>query len=209
MLQAGNLVLSAIRSSLQGSKIEELVKASARKVVRTDVGTFHVVHDVSAPEHITDKQTRPELAIIDPYVHEIDAELFVTTVGTNKPRIYQNLVFLLVPENVRCKGEQWGESRDIKAKEARNRIEELARDVIARRTLKAKPENHGITQAMLADDDFDVRLRERENALVTTVTQTYNAIWFPSSSGQVIRKDIKAGGGEGGASVIPIFFPVV
>lgn len=197
-----NLVLSAIRDSLQSSKIEELVKASARKVVRTDVGTFHVVHDVSAPEHITDKQTRPELAIIDPYVHEIDAEAFVTTVGTNKPRIYQNLVFLLVPENVRCKGEQWGDSRVIKAKEARNRIEELARDVIARRTLKAKPENHGITQAMLADDDFDVRLRERENALVTTVTQTYNAIWFPSASGQVIRKDIKAGGGEGGASVI-------
>ena len=197
-----NLVLSRIRSSLLDSTVEELVKVSARKVVRSDVGTFLVVHDVAAPEHIPDKQTKPVLAVIDPYCHEIDTELFVTTVGVNKPRIYQNLVFLLVPENVRCKGESWSEARDRKAKEARNRTEELARDVIARRQLKAKPENHGITPAMLADDDFDVRLRERENALITTVTQTYDAIWFPSASSQVIRKDIKTGGGEGGASIL-------
>ncbi len=197
-----NLVLSKIRGSLKDSQIEELVTASARKVVRSDVGAFHIVHDVTAPEHIADKQTKPVLAIIDPYLHEVDTEMFVTTVGVNRPRIYQNLIFLLVPGNVRCKGESWSEPRSIKAKEARNRLEELARDLLARRTLKAKPENHGVTQAMLAEDEFEVRLRERENALVTAVTQTYDAIWFPSASGQVIRKDIKTGGGEGGASVI-------
>jgi hypothetical protein len=45
-------------------------------------------------------------------------------------------------------------------------------------------------------------LAEREHALVTGVSQTYDRIWFPSASGQLVDREIKTAGGEGGAPVI-------
>ncbi|MFZ4440581.1 MAG: ATP-binding protein [Syntrophales bacterium] len=196
------LILSRIRRSLDSLVVRGLVQASARKVVSQDTGTFQVVHDVSDPEHVPDKQTRPQLAILDPYGDVIDPDAFVTTAGLNKARIHQNLVFLLVPEIIRCRNDVWNEERTMKARETINRLEDLARDVLAHRILNDKPENHGITRKMLEEDEFKRKLAERENALVTTMTHAYDSLWFPASSGQVIRKEIKTGGGEGGASVI-------
>jgi hypothetical protein len=49
---------------------------------------------------------------------------------------------------------------------------------------------------------FETTLAEREHALVTTVSQTYDRVWFPSASGQLVDREIKTAGGEGGAPVI-------
>jgi hypothetical protein len=74
--------------------------------------------------------------------------------------------------------------------------------VLARRQLEERPEKHGITAAMLREQSFEATLAEREQALVTTVSQTYNRVWFPSAAGQLVDREIKSAGGEGGASVI-------
>jgi len=194
--------LASIRGALHGEQVDELLAATARKAVRAEDGIFDVIHDVSAPEHIKDNTRRPVLALMALDADQIDAEACVTSVGQNRPREQQNFVFLLVPEIVHVQGEVWSEDRVIHTQEVRNRLEEVARDVLARRKLKAQPENYGITAARLADKDFDTRLKERELALETVVTQVYNAVWFPSASGQVTSKEIKAAGGEGGASVL-------
>ena len=65
------------------------------------------------------------------------------------------------------------------SRELQNRLEEMARDVLARRKLKEKPENYGITAARLAEKEFDTRLKEREEALVTVVTQATTASGIP------------------------------
>jgi hypothetical protein len=171
-------------------------------VVDKRAPNFHVEHDVSAPEHVSDRTNKPVLALIALGTDDIEVEKFVTTSGPNRPRLQQNLVFLLVPETVHVMGELWTEDRVVHAQEVRNRLEDLARDVLARRQLKERPENHGITAAMLREQSFDTTLAEREQALVTTVSQTYNRVWFPSTAGQVVDREIKTAGGEGGASVI-------
>ena len=125
------------------------------------------------------------LALVALDADQIDAEACITTAGPNRPREQQNFVFLLVPETVHVKGEIWNEDRVIHSREMQNRLEEMARDVLARRKLKAQPENYGITAARLAEKEFDTRLKERGQALVTVVTQAYNALWFPSVAGQV------------------------
>ena len=173
-----------------------------RKVVDKRTPTFQVEHDVSAPEHVPDKANRPVLALIALGSDEIDIERFVTTAGPNRPRLQRNLVFLLVPETVHIKGELWTEDRVIRAQEIRNHLEDLARTVLAMRQLKERPENHGITPTMLREQNFDTTLAEREHALVTTVSQTYDRVWFPSASGQLADWEIKTAGGEGGAPVI-------
>jgi Protein of unknown function (DUF499) len=194
--------LAGIRNDLRGEEIWSLLDAMARKVVDKRTPTFQVEHDVSAPEHVPDKANKPVLALIALSSDEIDVERFITTAGPNRPRLQQNLVFLLVPETVHVKGELWTEDRVVRAQEVRNHLEDLARTVIAMRQLKERPENHGITATMLREQNFDTTLAEREHALVTTVSQAYDRVWFPSASGQLVDREIKTAGGEGGAPVI-------
>lgn len=196
-----NRALAGIRKNLSYDQVQGLLEATARKVVTPEAVNFRVEHDVVSPEHIEDKPKQPVLALISMDTEEIDAEAFITTVGPNRPRQYQNLVFLLVPEVVHVKGEVWREDRVLRAKEAKNRLEELARTVLAMRRLIDRPENYGIPASKLSER-FRTRHKEREQALVTAVTQTYSKVWFPSASGQTIQKEIKTGGGEGGVSVV-------
>ena len=194
--------LASIRGSVLREQVNELLAATARKVVQAHAGLFEVCPDVSAPEDIPDNRGRPVLALVALDADQIDAEACITTVGPNRPREQQNLVFLLVPEIVHVKGEIWNEDRVIHSREMQHRLEEMARDVLARRKLKAQPENYGITPSRLAEKEFDTRLKEREQALVTVVTQAYSALWFPSVAGQMTRTEIKAASGESGAAVI-------
>jgi hypothetical protein len=175
---------------------------TAQKVVDKRTPTFQVEHDVSAPKHVLDKANKPVLALIALGSDEIDIERFVTTAGPNRPRLQQNLVFLLVPETVHVKGELWTEDRVVRAQEVRNHLEDLARTVLAMRQLKERPENHDITATMLREQNFDTTLAEREHALVTTVSLAYDRVWFPSASGKLFDREIKTAGGEGGAPVI-------
>jgi len=197
-----NRALDDIRTALHAEQVEELLAATARKVVRAEAGTFDVVHDVAAPEHVRDKSHQPILALVALDADHIDAAAMVTTTGPNRPRLHQNFVFLLVPELVHVEGEVWSEDRVKRMHEVRRRLDTVAREVLARQRLKAQPENYGLTTAMLAEKTFDASLKERELALETVVTQTYNAVWFPSAAGRIHRKEIKTAGGESGASVI-------
>ncbi|MDM8550723.1 DUF499 domain-containing protein [Desulfobacterales bacterium HSG2] len=195
-----NRALTTIRGGLSKEQIDELLAATARKVVRREEGTFQVVHDVSEPEHIPDKIRKPVLALIALDTDQIAPEAFFTTAGPNRPRLCQNMVLLLVPRTVRT--EPWNAERDMQAREMLNRMEGLARTVLAMRRLRKQPENYGISLAKLLENEFDNRLKEREMALITTVTQCYDGICFPSASAHAVRREITTGGGEGGAPVI-------
>lgn len=197
-----NRALGTIRGSLRSEQVDDLLASTARKVVKREEGTFQVIHDVSAPEHIPDKTEKPVLGLIALDADQIIAEQFVTTAGPNRPRIHQNMVFLLVPKIVREGSRVWDTETAIQAKDMLNRMDALAHTVLAMRKLRKQPENYGINLAKLLENEFDHRLKEREMALITTVTQCYDGLCFPSASGQVVRKEISTGGGEGGASVI-------
>jgi len=197
-----NITLNNIRRSLTNDQVNELIRTTARKVVTAAQGTFQVAHDVSLPEHIPDNDKKPFLAMIALDADQVDVEDFFISVGPNRPRHNQNLVFLLVPQTVRDKGESWTEDRITKAKDMINRLEGLARTILAMRKLKTQPENYGISVAKLHEGDFDQKLKEREIALLTTVTQAYDSLWYPSATKQIVRREIKAGAGEAGQAVV-------
>ncbi len=133
---------------------------------------------------------------------QIDVEDFFISVGPNRPRHNQNLVFLLVPQTVRVKGESWTEDRSNKAKDMINRLEGLARTILAMRKLKSQPENYGINAAKLHEYEFDRKLKEREVALLTTAAQAYDSFWYPSATKQIVRREIKTGAGEAGLAIV-------
>ena len=199
-----NKPLMDIRASLKGSNaVNDTVAAAARRVVedRKDF-MFKVIPDVSEPGDIKDKEDKPLLSLISLTAGTINAFDFVTTCGESKPRQRQNMIFLLVPRTVKEATETWSKSREKDARETMERIEGLCLTIMAMNILKRNPDNYGIRQEKLMKSDFDQRLKERQNALATIVTQSYNALWFPSASGQVVRKEIITAGGEGGAAVI-------
>ena len=202
-----NIALAKLRRGVQTSTLDDLLEATARKVVSTDISTFNIVPDVSAPEHIPDNNGKPTLALISLNADPIDIEKFVTTAGVNRPRIEQNLVFLLVPDTVQTKSgmpqqTELYESFDPKVQEFRRKLYDLARTVLAMRELKKNPQNHGINPEKLDEQDFKQRHNEREIALVTAVTESYKNLWYPSATGQIVCKEIRTSGGEGGVSVL-------
>ncbi len=190
-----NRALEDIRSSLKEEQAKDHLAALARSMVKND-NTFQVVHDVSLPEHVPDKSDRPILGVISLDTEQIDAEAFVTTVGPNRPRLQQNFVFLLVPRTVHIQGEVWNEDRVNRTRDTWNQLIELAREVLARRKLRDKPENFGIRSEQLAQEKFEQKTKERELALLTNLTELYDGVWFPGSSGQVVGKEIRAGVGH-------------
>jgi hypothetical protein len=198
-----NRALAEISEGLRGEPVDQLLAATARKIVAPDNGLFKVDPDVAAPEHIKDNTGRPVLGIVSLDVDRLDPTAMVETKGPGETRVQQNVVFLLVPQTVFLDGDTWSEDRVQKEREALNRITDLARTVLALRRLKRKPEDYGIRAEQLARDDFDARMRERELALQTTVTGLYRFICFPSaSSGAIVRKEITPAAGEGGAAVL-------
>lgn len=73
-----NRILETIRAGLKPEQIRMELADRARQVVSARAaGTFQVVADVTAPEHIPDQRDRPVLAIIDP--------LTMTTYSRNAP----------------------------------------------------------------------------------------------------------------------------
>jgi hypothetical protein len=74
--------------------------------------------------------------------------------------------------------------------------------VLARRTLKNDPAAYGLSESALSDQTFSRDTKEREQALLTVVTQSYRNLWFPGQGGKILRREISTAGGEGGRSVI-------
>ena len=202
-----NIALAKIRRSLTTDELDELLDVKARKVVSAHVSTFHVVHDVTIPEHIPDNRGIPVLALMALGAGEVDLEEFITTCGPNRPRIEQNLVLVLVPETVVSKAGGGGQASlfgDVTspAEEARKRLRDLARTVLAMGRLKDRPQNYGISPGRLEGEEFKQRYSERDKALETSVTEAYRKLWYPSSDGRITSKEIRTAGGEGGVPVL-------
>jgi len=202
-----NIALAKLRRSLSSDAVDNLLAATARKVITSSVSSFNIIHDVTAPENIPDNQGKPCLALVALKAEPINVEHFITTAGPNRPRVEQNLVFLLIPDTVELSGKQ--RQQDLKlgeatsaAKQSLDRLNDMARTVLAMRQLKKNPENYGIKPAKLEAEDFKKRHNERENALVTTVTESYRNLWYPSANGQIVSKEIRTSGGEGGTPVV-------
>ncbi len=202
-----NIALAKLRRSLRSEAVNGLLEATARKVVKEEVSPFNIVSDVTAPEHIPDNKGKPSLALIALKAETINVEDFVTTAGPNRPRVEQNLVFLLVPDTAQTKSGQQEQELKLRdattpAEENRRKLDELARTVLAMRELKKNPQNHGINPKKLEGNDFRQRHEERENSLISTVTESYRNLWYPSASGHIVCKEIRTSGGESGTPVM-------
>ncbi|MBA4544391.1 ATP-binding protein [Thermoactinomyces daqus] len=204
-----NSILARIRNGVTHSQVKGLLEDMARRIIKADKsGLFHVEHDVSQPDHLPDEKGKPILGIVSPTVETIDIEAMVTMKGSNQPRMQQNLIFLLVPETVKI-GEtnpslELLPGQGAKSEDVRHRLEAIARQVLAMQDLIKKPQNFGVNPKRLEESGFSNRKAEREHALMTAVADIYTSLYYPSTAGHIVRKEIKTTGGESGASFIEL-----
>lgn len=203
-----NRVLADIRLALRGSpKVTQLLAETSRKIVKPGTLNFEVIPEVEIPESIPDKTGKPTLALIAMDSDPFRPEEFITQAGPNRPRQQQNLVFLLVPDTVQVIGEHHAgddllDNATTRALELGERLQGIATDVLARRLLKNDTAAYGLSEAALSDQTFNRDTKEREQALVTVVTQSYRHLWYPGQGGKIVRREISTAGGEGGRPVI-------
>lgn len=199
-----NRALATIEAGLQfrSEQVLERIRETSRNVVKQHSDPFYAIHDVTHPEDIPDKGEKPLLALVSLDADKVNIQELITMAGPNRARMKQNLVFVLVPKTVSTSDDQQRSDRQPKAQETFARIEGLARTVVAMRRLQERPEDYGITAAMLMEQDFNRRLKERAQALETTIAQCFDSLWYPSASQHLSHKEIRTGGGEGGTAII-------
>lgn len=196
-------ILLSIKKGINKDQALEILGAACRKIIRPDAIGFNVVNEkIEKPEDIPDRAPKPILAVVDINTERVNVEKMVTLAGENKARINQNLVFVLVPDIVAVEGEAGSESlfKERENSELKDEIIEIAKDLKARQMLKARPQQYGLTEKHLREDDYEGKLRERENALQIRVSQRYNSLYYPATTGKIVKKEIKTAGGESGAS---------
>ena len=201
-----NSVLARIRKTLKMDQVSKLLQDTAGKIISKNSKPFYVEQDVSLPEHLPDGKDRPVLGIVLPLAGTVDVEAMITTKGLNKPRMQQNLIFLLVPETVVVEAaneqEAFFHSQSLKAQDALWQIETIARQVKAMRVLQDKPQDYGINPRLLEAEDFQQRLAERGQALQTAVSKAYTGLYYSGAGGHIVRKEVTTAGGEGGLPFI-------
>lgn len=203
-----NKALSQIRGGVTDGEVESVLQEASRKVVTAPVPTFEVLHDVATSEHFPDRRGKPMLGIVSLLAGEIQPDAMVLQERNGQPREQQNLVFVLVPNTVKASVKEGGQAGLFVDDELKRNLSELkavARDVVAMRRLERSPADFAIDRRHIADDSeegFRTRKAEREQALLTRTTEAYTSLWYPSASGQVMRKEVQTSGGEGGESVI-------
>jgi hypothetical protein len=201
-----NVPLSNIRKSLSEEQLLTEIEAKARKIIKGSSAGFIIKTDVAEPSQIEDMQDRPILGVLSPRVRAVDPAVFITTVRENLPRINQNTVYLLVHEMAEIVAPSEGymfSPNEERREKIRQEIFDLARIVLAMKRLKDDPQNYGIRIQHLQDQDFEAKLREREKALETRVSQTWRYLVYPADDSKKYRvEDIRTAGGEGGEAVL-------
>lgn len=199
-----NSVLAMIRQTIDDKQIRQQLRTIANGLVK-ETNIFNVENDVHYPQDIPDGREKPAIAVVAMDAGELDPRSMFTTKGADRPRERQNMIVLLVPKTVHLASENEQltlDHTDTSAKESWQRVETIARQVLAIKTLEDKPQSYGIAPSKVKEDEFKERQRERELALTTVVSEMYSTIYYPGQSNTIIRKEIRSAAGEGGVSII-------
>ena len=193
-----NLALSRIRDAVTEEQILTELESKARNLFGKNRQGFLVKPDVIGPQDLPDKLERPLLGVLSIRLTEVDPAAFITTVGKGIPRLYQNSVFLFIPETVRIlrSGEEGRLIPEGEEQRERAKLElyALARNVLAAKILKDTPQNFGISASQVKEIDFP-RL---DNDLERRVSLVYRFLAYPVKGGIFALKEIRTAGGEGG-----------
>ena len=199
-----NSILASIRRTITDDQINQHLKGVVNRMI-TSSSFFEVIQNVKYPQDVPDNRDKPLLCVIGLDAGSVNVQQMYTWCGT-KPRIRQNSIVLLSPKTVTMEvpgyAEQLTTDTMTPANEAWNKVNLLARQVLAIRLLKDHPGAYGINPNKLRDPEFVNKDAERSNSLNTMVNSLYTTIWYPVSGSHYDRRELHASGTEGSIGLI-------
>ena len=201
-----NSVLAMIRQTIDEKQIKQKLRTVADGLLQEN-SYFRIEKNVHFPEDIPDGTDRLILAMVGLDAQKINPIDLITQKGDMRPRERQNTVLLLVPKTVIVEDSspeqiRFEDNADINPSiEAWERLEALARQVLAIRALEEKPQAYGISPTKLHDPEFVMRKSDRDISLMQAVAEMYTALFYPNAAGTLQRKELRPVAGEGGALI--------
>ena len=197
-----NSILSKIRQSVSQKQVDKRIEAVTQKLIKEN-NNFKVYVDVKYPQDIPDNQNKIEVGVISPGIKKIDVEEFFISKGNNMPRIQQNIVVLLLPKTAVVEGSTMSLfQEDLSTDRLKQRLNLLARQVIANDTLKNNPAAYGVTAAQLNNNPlFIENARKQAISLEEAVTELYKVLCYPDGTGYPC-KPLRSAAGESGATIL-------
>lgn len=195
-----NSVLAMIRQTIDDRRIRSLLRTKANDLIK-QTSVFCVENDVHYTQDIPDGKERPTIAVVAMDVEQLDPLAFFTSKGENRPRECQNMIVLLVAKTTKADHASENPHSDTIRRDSWQRVETLARQVLAIKALEDKPQSYGIAPSKVKSEEFVERKRNRDFSLSQAVSEMYTSIFYPSDNGAV-RKEIRSAIGEGGVSII-------
>lgn len=206
-----NSVLARIRGTIEYSKVLGKLKSVANNLV-TNAGIFAVEHNVTKPDDIRDDYEKPVVGVVSLEVEgPLNVENFYKFKAGGQFRTRKNLLMLLVPKTIKLQGLSQSEYENVDLfdefannhndEKEKERVEDLARQVLAINILQDNPEEYGISSSKLQDPDFRNRQSSRPQELAIAVANLYTNFVFYSVDG-IVRREIKTGSGESTLTLI-------
>ncbi len=197
-----NSILSKIRQSVTQKQIDKKIEVITQKLIK-ETNNFKVYVDVKYPQDIPDNQNKIEVGVISPSIKQINVEEFFISKGNNAPRIQQNIVVLLIPKTTLVEGTTRSLfNEDLATDRLKQRLNLLARQVIANETLKGNPSAYGVTMAQLNNNAlFIENARKQAISLEEAVTELYKVLCYPDGTGYPC-KPLRSAAGESGATIL-------
>ncbi len=199
-----NSILSKIRQSVTQKQVDKRIENVTQKLVK-EITNFKVYVDVKLPQDIPDNQNKIEVGVISPEIKNINVEEFFISKGNNIPRIQQNIVVLLLPKTAVVEGSSAMKplfQEDLSTDRLKQRLNLLARQVIANDILRNNPSAYGVTESQLNNNPLFVEnARKQAISLEEAVTELYKVLCYPDASGYPC-KPLRSAAGESGATIL-------
>lgn len=201
-----NSVLAMIRQTITEKQIAQKLRSVADSLLQEN-SHFRIEKNVHLPEDIADGMDRLTLAMVALDAQKIDPMQMITKKGEMYPRERQNTVLLLVPKTVVVEDSSSQQMELVNPAdsspsfEAWERLESLARQVLAIKVLEEKPQAFGISPTKLHDPEFVTRKSDRDIALMQAVGEMYTVLYYPNAGGTLQRRELRPVAGEGGALI--------
>ena len=198
-----NSILSRIRQGILQKDIDKRIESVTQKLVKENA-YFKVQVNVQYPQDIPDNQNKIEIGVISSNVKKIEnIEEFFIYCGDNKPRIQQNIVVLLIPKTTVVEGSSMSLfQEDLATDRLKQRLNLLARQVIANDILLSNPAAYGVDMATLKSNAIFVNnCKTQAISLEEAVTELYRVLCYPDGTGYPL-KELRSVAGESGATIL-------
>ena len=184
-------MLTKAEKEIDDRAIFDFIAARCREIFGR-ISDFDVFTGVENPGDIEDKPAKPKLAFIDSKVQQLSLRAVYESAGKS-PRIYKNLIFLVVPRTAEVEEERTAAAKNHPSLE-RKRLKAAARSYLACKKLldsAGKSDTPGAPENISAIRRL---CREKKDDLDGKILTLYNCVWYAGENHKLVKKKIRPAG---------------